>query len=191
MSLYRRILGPAFAELPPTLQALHDGTRATAWQGRADVGRGSSPAMRLLATLFQLPPAGPDQMLTLTFDLDGDREIWTRTFGDSRFRSVQFERDGQLHETVGPGRLAMCRLIMGVSADSSGLQLTMLGTRLLGVPLPRFLVPQIRAVESEQNGRFHFDVEARLPAFGRLVHYRGWLERVIGPASLTIATKEI
>jgi Domain of unknown function (DUF4166) len=97
---------------------------------------------------------------------------------------------------VGPGRIAVCRLIMGVSADSSGLQLTMLGSRLLGVPLPRFLVPQIRAVETEQNGRFHFDVEARLPGFGRLVHYRGWLAPVISTTSLaaaglSIATKEI
>jgi hypothetical protein len=170
MSLYRRLLGPRFVDLPPTLRALHDGTRSTRWQGRADVARGTSLVMRLLATLFRLPPAGPDQPLTVTFELDGDTEIWTRTFGKKRFRSVQFEQGGVLHETVGPGRLAVCRLIMGVTADATGLQLTMLGTRLFGMPLPRFLVPQIRAVESEQNGRFHFDVEARLPGFGRLVH---------------------
>jgi Domain of unknown function (DUF4166) len=186
MSLYRRLLGPRFADLPPALRALHDGTRSTRWQGRADVARGTSTVMRLLATLFRLPPAGPDQLLTVTFELAGETEIWTRTFGQQRFRSVQFEQDDQLHETVGPSRL-----IMGVSADTSGLRLTMLGTRLLGVPLPRFLVPQIRAVETEQNGRFYFDVEARLPGFGRLVHYQGWLEPLIITASPTIATKEI
>jgi Domain of unknown function (DUF4166) len=191
MSLYRRLLGPAYAAMPPSLKALHDGSRSTTWQGRADVERGTSPVTRLLATLFRLPPAGPDQPLTVTFDLDGDTEIWTRTFGDQQFRSVQFERCGALHETVGPGRLAVCRLIMGVTADAEGLQLSMRGVQLFGMPLPRFLVPEIRAVETEQNGRFHFDVEARLLGFGRLVHYRGWLEPVTSSASPRIATKEI
>jgi hypothetical protein len=171
MRLYRRLLGRSFDDLPPTLQALHDGTRSTAWHGRADVERGSSGLMRLLATVIGLPPAGPDQPLTVTFEVSGDSEIWTRTFGSKQFRSVQFVCDGQLHETVG-----LNRLIMSVAADRSGLQLTMLGTRLFGAPLPRFLVPQIRAVETELDGRFRFDVEARLPRFGRLVRYRGWLE---------------
>jgi Domain of unknown function (DUF4166) len=181
MSLYRRLLGPAFDEMPLALRALHDGTRSTRWQGRADVERGSSPLMRLLATLFGLPPAGPDQPLTLTFDLKGDSEIWTRTFGVKRFRSMQFEQGGHLHETVGASRL-----IMGVTASAQGLQLTMLGTRFLGVPLPRFLVPVVRAVEREQDGRFHFDVEARLPGFGRLVHYRGWLEPLREIADISV-----
>jgi Domain of unknown function (DUF4166) len=173
MSLYRRLLGPRFADLPPTLRALHDGARSTSWQGRADVERGTSLPMRLLTMLFRLPPAGLAQQLTVTFEPDGDTEIWTRTFGARRFRSVQFEQGGMLNERVG-----LSLLVMGVSADSGGLQLTMLGTRLVGIPLPGFLVPQIRAVETERNGRFHFDVEARLPGFGRLVHYRGWLEPV-------------
>jgi hypothetical protein len=37
MSLYRRLLGPRFADLPTALRALHDGQRSTRWQGRADV----------------------------------------------------------------------------------------------------------------------------------------------------------
>jgi hypothetical protein len=191
MSLYRRLLGPRFADLPLTLQALHDGARSTTWQGRADVERGTSVVMRLLASLFRLPPAGRDQGLTVMVEVEGDTEVWTRRFGDQQFRSVQFEQGGKLQETVGPGGFAVCRLIMGVAADRDGLQLTMLGVRLLGVPLPRFLVPQIRAVETEQNGRFHFDVEACLRGFGRLVHYQGWLEPWHSPASPTIATKEI
>jgi hypothetical protein len=173
MSVYRRLLGPAFDQMPTALRALHDGTHSTVWRGRADVERGSSMMMRLLATLFGLPPSGTDQPLIVTFEPAGATEIWTRTFNEKQFRSVQFEQGGNLHETVG-----LSRLIMGVAADASGLRLTMLGTRFLGVPLPRFLVPEIRAVETERDGRFRFDVEARLPGFGRLVHYRGWLERV-------------
>lgn len=173
MSVYRRLLGPKFEQMPATLRMLHDGTRSSVWRGRADVERGSSVVLRLLATLFRLPPSGANQPLTLTFEQDGSAEIWTRTFGRQRFRSVQFARGRQLHEQVG-----LSRLIMDVTADASGLQLTMRGTRLIGMPLPPFLVPTIRAVETEQHGRFHFDVEATLPRLGRLIHYRGWLEPV-------------
>jgi Domain of unknown function (DUF4166) len=185
MSLYRRLLGPRFAALPPTLQALHDGASSTTWQGQADVERGSSIFARIMARVFRLPPAGPNQMLSVTFKPAGDTEIWTRKFGAKQFRSVQFAQGGTLCEAVGASRL-----IMDVSADAAGLQLTMLGAQLFGVPLPRFLVPQIRAVETEQNGRFHFDVESWLPGSGRLVHYQGWLEPVNSPVRLRTATKE-
>lgn len=55
------------------------------------------------------------------------------------------------------------------------LELVMRGMRCCGAPLPRLLWPRIRASESEDTGRFCFDVEIALPAIGRLVRYRGWL----------------
>jgi Domain of unknown function (DUF4166) len=172
MSVYRRLLGDQFAILPPVLQALHGGREASVWRGRADVERGASRLARLLASLFRLPPAGLAQPLTVMFEPIGDREIWTRNFGPHQFRSVQFAHAGQLHETVG-----VSRLIMRVDTGASGLQLTMLAVRVLGMPLPSSLAPRIRAQETERNGRFHFDVEASLPVIGRLVRYHGWLER--------------
>jgi hypothetical protein len=36
----------------------------------------------------------------------------------------------------------------------------------------------VRTFEREQGGRYHFEVEAKLPLFGLLVRYSGWLERV-------------
>ena len=51
----------------------------------------------------------------------------------------------------------------------------MSGMRFAGMPLPRFCWPRIRAAETEQEGRFRFDVEIGLPGIGRLVRYRGFL----------------
>jgi hypothetical protein len=47
--------------------------------------------------------------------------------------------------------------------------------RCCGLPLPRALWPAIEASESQDDGRFCFDVRIALPLVGRLVHYRGWL----------------
>ena len=55
------------------------------------------------------------------------------------------------------------------------LELVMRGMRCCGLALPRALWPLIAAVESEQEGRFCFDVQIGLPRLGRLVRYRGWL----------------
>jgi hypothetical protein len=38
------------------------------------------------------------------------------------------------------------------------------------------LAPQGHAVESEQDGRFRFDVAIRAPLIGAIVRYRGWLK---------------
>jgi hypothetical protein len=175
--LYRRLLGAQFEILPDAVRALHEIGCAALWVGQADVDRGTTLPARIIAAVFGLPPAGLGQQLTCTFELKGASEIWKRQFGGTpflggtRFRSVQFERDGRLNETVGP-----VRLIMALHADADGLRLTMTGARFLGVPLPVWLVPRISTAETERGGRYHFDVEASMPGVGRLVHYRGWLE---------------
>ena len=63
-----------------------------------------------------------------------------------------------------------------VPVTEGRLELVMAGMRFVGVPLPRFCWPLIRAAETEdEQGRFRFDVEIGLPWIGRLVRYRGLL----------------
>jgi hypothetical protein len=54
--------------------------------------------------------------------------------------------------------------------------------RLLGIPMPRFLLPTGAAREHADGGRFNFDVEIRLPLVGLVVAYRGWLAPVASPS---------
>ncbi len=170
--LYRRLLGERFEHLPARVRELHDVAGESVWTGRADVDRGRSLASRVVATLFGLPPAGRDQALRVTFQVDGDREIWSRSFGDAVFRSVQYARSGLLRERVGPSTF-----VFALETSDDGMALKLHGVRFLGVQLPRFLAPSVRTFESECKGRYQFEVEASLPLLGRIVRYAGWLER--------------
>jgi hypothetical protein len=101
----------------------------------------------------------------------GGRELWTRQFGDARFRSVQYDHAGMLRERVGPATFVFTPL-----ASADGLALRLDGFRLFGLPLPRPLHPAVRTFECEREGRYQFEVQARLPLAGLLVRYAGWLE---------------
>jgi Domain of unknown function (DUF4166) len=172
LPLYARVLGQDFAKLPPVVRQLHDVTFATTWQGRADVVRGTNPVARLIATLFGLPPAGPDQALTVTFTPDAvGGETWVRSFAGRRFVSVQTQDGACLCERVG-----LARLLLRPSASARGLALDLASVHVMGVRMPRFVTPRIVTFESATpEGAYAFAVEARLPGLGLLVDYRGTL----------------
>ena len=137
---------------------------------RASSAARSLPS-RIAAAIAGLPPEGPDQPLVVTFEPVGETEVWSRRFGKALFRSVQYERGGLLHERVGPTTFVFTPV-----ATTEGLALRLDGFRVLGIPLPRPLHPTVRTFEREHHGRYEFEVEARLPLFGLLVRYAGWLE---------------
>ena len=171
--LYRRLLGAAFDTLPARVRELHDLAGVSVWQGRAKVERGRFVVARIAATLSSLPPEGDDQPLRVTFAAVGDKEIWARQFGKALFRSVQYERNGQLRE-----RVAITTFVFTAVASADGLALRLDGFRLLGLPMPRLVHPAVRTFESERDGRYHFEAEAHLPRVGLLVRYTGWLEQM-------------
>jgi hypothetical protein len=171
MPLYRRVLGPGFDVLPARVRELHDLTGPSLWRGRAAVERGRSLPARLAALLTGLPPEGPDQPLQVAFEPVGAAEVWSRKFGASLFRTVQEARGPWLCERAGPAMFVFTAL-----AGEDGLALRLEGFRLLGVPLPPALHPQVKTFERERDGRYEFEVEARLPLVGLLVRYAGWLE---------------
>ena len=172
LPLYRRVLGPGFAVLPTRVRELHDLAAASQWTGMADVERGRSRLSRLAAWIAGLPPEGREQALRVTFAPVGAREIWQRQFGEALFRSVQYECRGYLCERAGPATFVFTPL-----ASGKGLALRLDGFRLLGLPLPRLLRPSVRTWECEGEGRYQFEVEARLPLAGLVIRYGGWLVR--------------
>lgn len=174
--LYRRVLGASFDRLPPLVRALHDLDGSAVWSGRADVERGTHPICRLIAVIARLPQPGPDQPLTVTFTAAGDAERWHRAFGDRVFPSLQRAGHGGILERIGPAVITLVP-----QADATGLGLTVSRLTVFGMPMPRALVPIVATREHEADGRYRFEVEARLPHFGRLVRYAGWLAPIDTP----------
>lgn len=172
---YRRILGPAFDRLPPRVRELHETEAQRQWRGQAEVRRGTNPLARLAAAIIGFPRAGIATPVSVTFTPEARGERWTRDFGGRKFSSLQHEGTGRntrlLVERFGPAAFAMALVVEGD-------RLTLVPRRwsLFGVPMPRALMPSGPSFETDDNGKFRFDVDIRLPLAGLVVAYRGTLE---------------
>ncbi len=176
LPLYQRVLGAAFERLPPEIREMHQVERRRNAAGRAQVTRGRGLASRIVGWLVGFPAAATDVEVRVVFTALHGVETWTRTFGGRAFRSTQKAAgQGILVERFGAFACAL-----RVTASEEELELAPIRAALLGLPLPRILLPRIVATERVVDGRFCFRVEIELPFFGPLICYRGWLERVSG-----------
>jgi hypothetical protein len=173
-TLYRRLLGDAYAQLPAPIQAVHELTDTLVAEGVATIDRGKTFVARAIAAVMGFPPAGNDVPVKVLFTLRNGREVWRRTFADRSFTSTQEEGRGRLDrllcERFGPFAFGLALL-----REPDRLRLVVRGWSVFGVPLPPALAPFGDAYESAEDGRFHFHVEIRLPLIGLIVGYRGWL----------------
>ncbi|HBS55254.1 MAG TPA: saccharopine dehydrogenase, partial [Stenotrophomonas sp.] len=174
-SLYQRVLGDAYSRLHTAVQALHAPGAARCWQGRAQVQRGSGLLSRLLGVVFGFPAAGEQVPVSVAFAPEAGGERWTRTFAGRRFSSLQTEGRGR-NEALLVERFGAVSVALAVVVEGGRLQLVPRRWSLLGIPLPRALLPGDDSFEYEVDGRFVFDVEIGAPLVGRIVHYRGTLE---------------
>ena len=55
------------------------------------------------------------------------------------------------------------------------ISLSVIGMRALGLTIPRWLWPRLKAVEHAEAQRFHFDIDIDLSWGAKLIHYRGWV----------------
>ena len=170
VSLYRRLLGPAFDTMPAALRELHDQSASAVFAGEAEVIAAENIIARLIARISGLPVRSYRCPVTVRIDVDADGETWHRDFGGHRFHSRMHDDAGSLIERLGPHTIRF-----RLHADADGLSMQPIAWRTLGIPLPRLLWPMISASEVAIDGRFHFDVATAFPIIGRVVHYRGWL----------------
>ena len=182
LPLYPKVLGPAFAALPESLQRLHGRSGARRWSGTAEVRRGRGLLARIIARLFGFPREGTDVPVEVSFTPEGDGERWHRTFNGKRFSSWQSpgtDRDEHLLvERFGPARFALALV-----AENDSLCLIPRRWSLFAVPMPHFLLPRGSSFETEREGEFAFDVEIAMPLAGRIVAYRGTLQEADKPGS--------
>ncbi len=174
-SLFQRVLGPRFADLPDPVQRMHSPGWGLRARGLARIDGPDTVLARVVARVFSFPPAGDPVEAVVCFAPDAGRERWVRSFGEGRFSSVLSAAPsaGRIRERFGPFSFELELL-----TDRSGvLGMPIRAWRIGGVRLPLFLAPGSAATEGvDAAGRFCFDVELRLPLrLGRLVRYRGWL----------------
>ena len=174
--LYANAIGPAFDTLPAPIRALHETPGRSLWRGRAMTEGAATPLAALVARLVGFPKAQADCEAEVAVEADGERAIWRRRIGGHGFRSVlsRPRPGGRVSERFGP--LSM-DLILTPQGDR--LVYRVEGWRAGPIPLPKGLAPSTVAFEEvDAEGRFVFDVTISLPLIGRVVRYRGWLERV-------------
>ncbi len=174
LPLYRRLLGDAYATLPPPIQAMHDLADTLTAQGRASIERGSGLIARAIAAVIGFPPAARDVPVRVVFTRRDGRETWQRIFAGHMFRSTQEEGRGRferlLCERFGPFAFGIALV-----AEAGRLNLVVRDWSAFGFPMPRSLAPVGAAYESAADGRFRFHVEIKLRLIGLIVRYRGWL----------------
>lgn len=195
LPLYRRLLGTAFDKLPKPIRDMHETGPGMTARGEADVERGTGLLARGIGWLFGFPGAGQGVPLSVRFDVDGDSEVWTRTFGDRSFSSRQEEGRGRMErllvERFGPFAFGLALVTTGDGATGGGrLRLVVRRWSVLGLPLPRRFAPYGEAFEAAEDGKFVFDVDIRLPLVGRIVRYRGMLAPAVGDDRESTGTEE-
>lgn len=173
-SLYRRILGDAWQELPASIRAMHVSPSGLTAKGEAVVVRGRNPLASWAADIMRFPKPGGSIPVRVVFEATAQGEIWRRDFGGRRFATVQTEGHGSSQFLIDE-RFGAISVALACVVENRRLRLIVRHWSLFGLPMPRFLAPGGEAFEYEQDGRFHFDVELKAPLLGRLVRYRGWL----------------
>lgn len=178
-ALYPSMVGPQWAHLGEPVQRLHMATTSALHaSGRFTVRHGDRGPARLLARLLGLPAPGSDVAVKLVVTPHARGERWERAFGASPLVSEQRAGEGGLMiERLGPTEVRYRLEVAG-----GALFYRQVGTALrlgpIGLPLPRWLAPQIVARESAMPDEksTHISVKVSLPLLGLLVSYKGSVE---------------
>jgi hypothetical protein len=173
--LYRAVMGQAYEALPPAVQQIHGDTKARSWEGFASVKRGQGPLSRLVGRMFGFPEECAQIAVKVQFDPISGGEKWTRRFGEEIFRSTQTIGTGRnthlLVERFGPVSVGLALIV-----EDEKLFLIPRRWSILGLPMPKFLLPSGSSFEAQVDGKFQFDVEIAAPFVGLIVAYKGVLE---------------
>jgi len=174
-SPFERLLGPALERLPVPVRRVHSLRAPLATAGRAEITAASGLLARFICWFAGLPRPGSDVDVFVTFaPTETAGEHWDRKFADRRYASTMELGNGR-DQGLLIEHFGLFDLCFQLSPLPEGLAWSLAGWRCLGIPLPRWSVPQINCVESADGERYTFDIDVTFPLVGWLMHYRGWL----------------
>jgi hypothetical protein len=168
---FQRLLGDAFDHLPEPVRRLHGLATTAHTAGLAEITAARNPTAWLVCKLAGLPKPGRDVPVSVSFHPNGGgREFWNRHFAGRRYASTMAAGHNHLVEHFGPFDLHF-----RLRPSEKGLEWSLIGWRLLGLPLPTISVPRIECLEAADGDRFTFDIDVAFPLIGHVIHYKGWL----------------
>lgn len=172
-ALFRTLLAPdEWAQLAPVVQRMHGDGSVVQASGTTDVNGEMHLVARLLRRLLTLPEPGSGQAIAVSIERHPTHELWSRRFLRGHMHStLRAGHDKLLHEQLGP--VTLC---FDLHRDGGAIEWQLQGVRLLGLPLPRALCGTVLSRSGVRDGRYAFDIDARLPLVGRLIAYHGRLE---------------
>jgi hypothetical protein len=185
VSLYRRMLGEAFDALPDKVQLLHDSTDKRQWVGHAEVRRGDGFIAKAVGWVIGFPAAASEVPVTVEFSVEEGGERWQRNFGGKVFSSLQKPGTNRNQHLL-MERFGIINVALGLVVDADRLFLVPRKWFCLGIPLPRWLLPDGQSFEAEEDGRFRFNVEIAAPLVGLVVAYKGTLEPIAAADQIPI-----
>ena len=175
-SMYEQAMGESFDRLHLAVQRFHKLVGSQELHGWVDTDAPSTLPARILARCLGTPLRATSGPIRFELHAAPEAETWTRHFPTQRMTSRMRLDAGQVVEQLGAARLtfALCEV-------DSKLEMRLKSLYFLGLPCPKWLLPQVIAEETGQSDRLHFRVQASLPVIGTVASYRG---------HLTIAEKE-
>ncbi len=182
---FKHVLGSAFDDLPSCLRQFHGNNHKQAWQGQAQVLRGSSILAKLVGWAVGFPKEAKTCKVIVTQEPYEAGVRWTRSFDGKKFSS--FLKSGSeknsylLIEQFGFAKVALALVLEGQK-----LHLVPRSWSIFSIPMPRFLMPGGETFEEEKDNCFLFNVEISAPVIGHLVSYKGFLEPVAEVQNQTV-----
>ena len=171
LSLYRRLLGARFDELPEVLKRFHAGASRGTARGTFRVVRGHGMVRNIIAGLQRLPRAGENVPIRLEVKVNGDREQWLRHFPGRCTRTVQWADGNLLMERFGLISFSSAPVVQG-----SRVHYEFRRAWFAGIPLPVWLSPYIDGYVDAGDTGWRVAVHIFAPFLGEIVHYEGWVE---------------
>jgi hypothetical protein len=181
LSLYQRVLGPAYQRLAPALARFHGLSGPHRLVGQVQVEAPATWPGRVLAWALGAPQRAVQGAITFELQARPDAEVWTRRFPAQTMQSTLRESAGRVVEHLGAARLSF---VLHEADGRLVMQLQQL--HFCGIPCPAWLCPEVVAEESGVGDALHFRVSATVPGVGRVVSYQGHLLVPSGAAGVEL-----
>lgn len=173
--IFEQVLGEAFGELPMPIRELHGSSDRSVFSGTASIGRSAGVLARIIGWLAGFPAANDNIPVTVHIETQENGETWQRNFGGHTFSSEMSAGSGRLSglmcERFGPSRFGMALVVEGDRLRYVSRRWT-----FMGVPMPKWMMPEGAMYETVRDGKFVFHVEITLPIIGHVVTYQGSLQ---------------